>query len=281
MGVAVAFDGDIAGFGAIALTALALLVVGTVDDRIGLGVFARVVAQVAAALVLYSANVRWDVSDSAALNLFATLVWVVGLTNAFNLMDNIDGAAGTVAAVAAGGTGIIGAVDGDSGLTILSFALCGACLGFLPFNLAKPSRIFLGDGGSMPIGVIVAAITMQSPDGSLGWASLPALAPLAGLPIFDTSLVVLSRYRRKAQILSGGRDHLTHRLLGRFGSARSVALILASAQAALCALAMLLDSLSPEEVAAATIAYLACGVAALVILDSPVWLRHVASEQLA
>jgi UDP-GlcNAc:undecaprenyl-phosphate/decaprenyl-phosphate GlcNAc-1-phosphate transferase len=279
LGAALAFDADLDAFAAIALTTLALLVIGTLDDRVGLGVLARVSVQVAAALVLYGANVRWDVTDTAAVNLLVTIVWVVGLTNAFNLMDNLDGAAGTVAAVSAAGTGIVGAADGDTGLAVVSFALCGACLGFLRFNLAKPARIFLGDGGSMPIGLVVAAIVMQSPDGSLGWASLPALAPLAGLPIFDTTLVIVSRYRRGAPILSGGRDHLTHRLLGRLGTARSVAMVMGGAQALLCALAVVLDSLTPQEVAAAAVAYLTCSVVALAILDSPGWLRHVSGEQ--
>ena len=131
----------------------------------------------------------------------------------------------------------------------------------------------------MPVGLAVAAIVMESPDGNLGWASLIALAPLAALPIFDTTLVVISRYRRKAPILSGGRDHLTHRLLGRLGSPLPVALVLGAAQAMLCAMAFMLDNLEQQEVAAAAVAYIACGAVALAILDGPGWLRHVSGEQ--
>ena len=257
----------------IMLAALALFAVGTVDDRIGLGVLVRLGVQVGAALALWSADVRWEVSDAAVLNLLVTLVWVVGVVNAFNLMDNLDGAAATVAAVSALGTGIVAVSQGAPEAAALGFALAGACAAFLRFNLANPARIFLGDGGSMPIGLMVAAVVISCPHGSLGWASLLALAPLAGLPIFDTTLVVFSRYRRGAPILSGGRDHLTHRLLPRVGSERSVALVVGAAQGLLCLLALALVLSDREPVAAAgAAAYLGLGLIAIAALegeDSP------------
>jgi UDP-GlcNAc:undecaprenyl-phosphate GlcNAc-1-phosphate transferase len=92
-------------------------------------------------------------------------------------------------------------------------------------------------------------------------------------------LVVFSRYRRGAPILSGGRDHLTHRLLSKLGSERSVALVLGGAQALFCALAIALHALTQEQVAAAAVAYLAGGAIALVVLDSPAWLRYLPEEQ--
>jgi UDP-GlcNAc:undecaprenyl-phosphate/decaprenyl-phosphate GlcNAc-1-phosphate transferase len=257
----------------IMLAALALFAVGTIDDRVGLGVMVRLGVQVAAAIALWSAEIRWEVTDAAAVNLLVTIVWVVGVVNAFNLMDNLDGAATTVAALSALGAGTVAISQGAPEAAALAFALAGACTAFLRFNLAQPARIFLGDGGSMPIGLVVAGAVMSCPHGSLGWASLLALAPLAGLPIFDTTLVVVSRYRRGAPILSGGRDHLTHRLLPRLGSERSVALVVGAAQGLLCLLALALVLSDREPVAATgTAAYLALGVIAFVALegeDSP------------
>jgi UDP-GlcNAc:undecaprenyl-phosphate GlcNAc-1-phosphate transferase len=278
LGSVLFFASDLPSIAAIALAAVALLVVGTVDDRVRLGVTARLTVQVAAAVVLWSAGVNWDITDTGAINLVVTVIWVVGLINAFNLMDNLDGATGTVAGVSAAGAGILAVVQDDPAMAAFAFALSGACLGFLRFNLAKPARVFLGDGGSMPIGLVVAAIVMGSPTGQ-GWTSLLALAPLAALPIFDTTLVVLSRYRRGAPILNGSRDHLTHRLLSRLGSARSVALVMGGVQALFCALTIALHALAPEEVAAVAVAYLAGGVVALVVFDSPAWLRHLPGEQ--
>jgi UDP-GlcNAc:undecaprenyl-phosphate/decaprenyl-phosphate GlcNAc-1-phosphate transferase len=104
---------------------------------------------------------------------------------------------------------------------------------------------------------------------SLGLTALLAFAPLAGLPLFDTTLVVISRYRRGAPILSGGRDHLTHRLFEGLGSERSVAIVLAVGQSLLVLLALGLRDLSPEGVVAATAGYLLAGAVALALLEGP------------
>src|SRR3954452_13719527 len=228
--------------------ALALFAIGAIDDRVGLGISSRLAIQVLAASLLWATNAGWHLFGSEAANLGITLLWVVGLINAFNLLDNLDGAAGAVGVVAAGGSGILAFAEGDLQVAVLALAVSGACLGFLPYNLARPSRIFLGDGGSMPIGLLVAAVVMSVPHDANGWVAVLAAAPLVGVPIFDTTLVVASRWRRGAPILSGARDHLTHRLLGRLGSARLVALILAGAQTALCGFAAVLYQLPSEGV---------------------------------
>jgi UDP-GlcNAc:undecaprenyl-phosphate/decaprenyl-phosphate GlcNAc-1-phosphate transferase len=265
---AIAFASGFGRLAPITLCAIALFVIGVFDDRVGLGIGPRLAVQVGAGVVLWLADFGWGFGNEA-LELAVTVFWVVGVTNAFNLMDNVDGAAGTVGAVSAAGAGTLAAVNGDPALGALAFALAGACAGFLPFNLARPSRIFLGDGGSMPVGLVVAAVIMSSPESSLGWAGLLVAAPLAGLPILDTTLVVISRYRRGVAILSGGRDHLTHRLLAPLGSVRAVVIALALAQGFLCLLGMGLDNLQREEIAMAAAGYLACGVLAITLLDAP------------
>ncbi len=223
---AIAFGSALDVYAVLFLCALALCAVGTLDDRIGLGIAVRLAVQVAVGVVIWWADLGWQfLGDPGDLAL--TVVWVVGLVNAFNLMDNLDGATGTVAAVSTAGAGVLALIEGQPLLAGLAFSAAGACTAFLRFNLARPSRIFLGDGGSMPLGLIVAVVIATMPGRSLGLEDLFALVPIAGLVILDTSLVVVSRLRRGAPVLSGSRDHLSHRLLGWTGSARGVAMVLA------------------------------------------------------
>jgi hypothetical protein len=109
---------------------------------------------------------------------------------------------------------------------------------------------------------------MGIPQSDSGLATLFAAAPLAGIAIFDTTLVVFSRWRRGARVLSGARDHLTHRLFSRLGSARRVALALAGVQATLCGLAALLYLMSPQAAIAAGFLYVAIGAAVLIRLEA-------------
>jgi UDP-GlcNAc:undecaprenyl-phosphate GlcNAc-1-phosphate transferase len=248
--------------------ALVLLAVGTLDDRVRLGILTRFMVQIGAGFVLWASGVGWDIFSSDLANLWITLLWVVGLVNAFNLLDNLDGSAATVGGVAAAGAGLLAFGQGNHTAAYLALGLSGACAGFLPYNLAKPSRIFLGDGGSMPIGLIMAAAVMAIPYPDGGIATLVAAAPLVGIAIFDTSLVVVSRGRRGAPVLSGARDHLTHRLLKRLGTTRRLALVLAATQATLCGLAAILYQLPADAVIVGGVAYVALGVAVLVRLES-------------
>ena len=147
-----------------------------------------------------------------------------------------------------------------------TFGLAGACVGFLPYNLASPARIFLGDGGSLPIGFVVAASIMALPIGDeLGLEHLLAAVLLAGLPVLDTTLVSVSRRRAGISLLTGGRDHLTHRLAVRLGSARTVALALGAAQACLGAVAIGVVQLGHGSVAVAWTIWFLVATAAIVL----------------
>ena len=273
---AVLLGGGAWRFEVVVLCALAFLAVGTLDDRRGLGPGIRLAVEAAAAVALFAAGAGWSIFASDSMNLLLTVVWVVGIVNAFNLMDNMDGATGTVAAVSASGVAAVALAAGDPVLAALLLALAGACAGFLPYNLARPSRVFLGDGGSMPVGLVIAAGVMALPfeEGLAGLAVLAA-APLVGLPILDTTLVVISRARRGVQILSGGRDHLTHRLRSRLGSPGRVAAALALAQAALCLVAVALAEAGSTAVLASAFAYVMAGAGAIYMLEAPMGSRAV------
>ncbi len=266
-------------FAPIAIGAVVLLGVGTIDDRYALGPLTRLAIEVAAAGVLFAGGIGWDLFASDALNLGLTVVFVTGVVNAFNLMDNMDGATSTVAGVSGATLGVLAAAQGSAGLAAIALALSGACLGFLHFNLATPSRIFLGDGGSMPIGFVVAAAIMAMPGtGDLGWAFVGVAVVLVGLPALDTALVVVSRLRRGAGVFTGGRDHLTHRLCAKLGSARRVALVLAGAQGALTATGAVLAESDKSVAALASTALILVGIALVALLESPEWAPAATTE---
>jgi UDP-GlcNAc:undecaprenyl-phosphate GlcNAc-1-phosphate transferase len=220
---------------AIVVGAIAVWAIGTVDDRFNLPIALRLAVEVGIAVLLWSTGRGWGIFHNSAADLALTIVWVVGLMNAFNLMDNMDGAAATTAAVSAAGAGVLALITGDTALAALSFAVSGACFGFLPRNLARPARIFMGDGGSLLLGLLVARVAMAAvTKGYLGPSGVIVAALLVGIVIFDTTLVTISRTRAGRSVLTGGRDHLTHRLALRLGGPRNVALMLAASQLILC-----------------------------------------------
>ncbi len=223
----------------ILICAAVLLAVGTIDDRRTVRPSVRIAVTGAAAVALWASGAGWSVFGNDAANLALTVGWVIGLVNAFNLMDNMDGAAATVAAVSGTGVAALALISDDAALAALALALVGACVGFLKYNLASPARIFLGDGGSMPLGFVLGAAVMSLPE--LGVSGVPTLIPaalLVGLAIFDTTLVIVSRSRRRVRIWSGARDHVTHRLLPLVRSPRAVAIVLALVQTVLAGLAI-------------------------------------------
>lgn len=262
-------EGLSSAFALVLVVAAFLAVVGTIDDRIHLGIGIRVVAQLGAAMALWLDGIRWEPTGLASLDLAISVVWVVGIVNAFNLLDNIDGATGATAATSAAGIGVYALIEGATVPGLAAFALSGACVGFLRFNLAQPSRIFLGDGGSLPIGFLLAAMAMMVPAAGGSLVALLAAVPLVGVAVFDTTLVVISRRRRGEPVLTGGRDHLTHRLMTVMSGPRAVAVLLVGVQGMLCALGILISGL--PEAAAAFIAagYSAAGVALLVRMETP------------
>jgi len=130
--------------------AACLWILGTVDDRGGVGPGWRVLAEGGAGAALFAAGLGWNTGLPPVFDCGLTMASVVIAVNAFNVMDNLDGACGSVAGVAAAGIGVLAAIRGQTLVAGLAFALAGACAGFLPWNLAGPAKVFLGDGGSMP-----------------------------------------------------------------------------------------------------------------------------------
>jgi len=199
---------------------------GLWDDRRGLGPIVKLVGQFLAAGVLVITDVRISMFPWLWLNIAATLLWIVTITNAMNLLDNMDGLSGGIAAIAAIFFLLFAAMSKQYLVGALAAALVGACIGFLRYNL-NPARIFMGDTGSLFLGFTLAAvgIKLRFPDNSafVTWM-VPAL--VLAVPIFDTTLVSISRLRRGLNPLTTpGKDHLSHRLARITGSPREAVLI--------------------------------------------------------
>jgi UDP-GlcNAc:undecaprenyl-phosphate GlcNAc-1-phosphate transferase len=246
-----------------------LWLVGTLDDRRTVTPLGRIAVELSLAGLLWRLDLGWNLGLGPAVDLVVTAFWVVAVVNAFNLFDNMDGAATTMASVVAGGVMLLGIAQGDPWLSVVAAALCGACLGFLPHNLASPARIFLGDGGSMPIGFAVAALAMIGVSSTNAeWQSLAMGLLFVGVPALDTALVVVSRTRRGVSILTGGRDHLTHRARQRLRTARAVALALGGVQAVISALALIAIRGGSTAILAAVLLYLVGIGVAIAVLDT-------------
>lgn len=199
---------------------------GLWDDRWGLSPAVKLAIQFVAAAILALTDVRISLFPWPALNIAATLLWVVGITNAMNLLDNMDGLSGGIAAIAALFFLLFAAMSKQYLVGALAAALVGACVGFLFYNV-NPARIFMGDTGSLFLGFTLAAvgIKLRFPDNSAFVTWMVPVFVLA-VPIFDTSLVIISRLRRGLNPLTTpGKDHLSHRLARLTGSQREAVLI--------------------------------------------------------
>jgi UDP-GlcNAc:undecaprenyl-phosphate GlcNAc-1-phosphate transferase len=198
---------------------------GIVDDRWGLGSYVKLGGQLLAAGILIYTGVQVRVFQSW-LDIVITVVWVIGITNALNLLDNMDGLAGGIAMIAAIYFTLLAAMSGQYLVGALAAALAGACAGFLVYNW-NPAHIFMGDTGSLFLGFLLAAvgIKLRFPSNSvmITWM-IPIL--VLGVPVFDTTLVFISRLRRGTNPLTTpGKDHLSHRLALLTGSRREAVLL--------------------------------------------------------
>jgi UDP-GlcNAc:undecaprenyl-phosphate/decaprenyl-phosphate GlcNAc-1-phosphate transferase len=216
-----------------------MFVLGLIDDRYGMHPLVKLAGQTAAAGLLLLTGTGLSVADSPWLAVPLTLFWVVGITNAVNLLDNMDGVVSGVVAVAALSLAAHAAGSGRNEVAGLALCLAGACAGFLFFN-AYPARIFMGDCGSLFLGFSISALALAGrvPAAGGGVDSLFLPVAVLAVPILDTSLVTISRRLHGRSVWQGGRDHTTHRLVALGLSERSVAFYLWAGSAALGCLAL-------------------------------------------
>ncbi len=214
---------------------------GIWDDRWGLRPIFKLIGQILGALILVVAGVHTELFPWPALDAALTVFWVVGITNSFNLLDNMDGLSGGVGAIAAAFFMLLAAMSRPPQVLVaaLSAALFGVCLGFLVYNF-NPATIFMGDAGAMFIGYMLAAagIKLRFP-GNITFVTWMIPVLVLGVPIFDTTLVFFSRLRHGLNPLTTpGKDHTSHRLVSMGFTQREAVLILYLLGGALGVLAM-------------------------------------------
>ena len=206
------------------LGAVVIVVLGVLDDIYALPAMPKFLVQIGAALIavlqgnvithlsnpnLFSASPIWNLG---VLSIPFSVLWIVAITNAVNLIDGLDGLACGVSAISSMTLLVIALTVSEPQVALLMAALAGACLGFLPYNL-NPAKIFMGDTGSTFLGYVLAVVSIQ---GLFKYATIISFAVpflLMGLPIFDTCFAILRRVSHGQSPMAPDRGHIHHRLI--------------------------------------------------------------------
>jgi UDP-GlcNAc:undecaprenyl-phosphate GlcNAc-1-phosphate transferase len=258
-GVAIAIGITVASFGAllysdfsaetigkalsVLLPAILISAMGLYDDLKGLDPWPRLVAQtiagIAVAIYLIQNDTLGQAFSNQALNYLVTIIWVVGICNSINFFDNLDGGASGTVAVISIFLFAIAFDHGQSLVSALAVVTAGATLGFLIWN-KTPAKIYMGDAGALFLGVIIGVLTIRlKPEVAPQWRSLSIPLLLMAVPILDTTTVVISRLSRGISPFTGGRDHLSHRLMREGLGRKSTAYALWAMAAAFGAVAFI------------------------------------------
>jgi UDP-GlcNAc:undecaprenyl-phosphate GlcNAc-1-phosphate transferase len=197
------------------LGSVCLFVVGLVDDILHIKPYQKLIGQVmgASLIVYYGLSLPWSASPS--LNMAITIFWLIGITNALNLLDNMDGLAAGIAAIASAFLSASFLANGRPAEALLLGVFCAALVGFLAYN-SNPATIFMGDCGSMFIGFFLASTALMSAAGARSRSFMVVLAVpvlILLIPIFDTTFVTILRKLSGRSASQGGRDHTSHRLV--------------------------------------------------------------------
>ncbi len=220
----------------IILGALVIIALGLIDDVVALKAPIKFLVQIGAALIpilgggLVIERFTNPFSDSGIINLGVfsipiTIIWIVGITNAVNFIDGLDGLACGVSCIASVTLFTIAVIVGEPDLAITMAALAGACLGFLPYNL-NPAKIFMGDTGALFLGFILATVSIQGLFKFYAVISFAVPFVILGLPIFDTAFAIVRRVAKGQSPLRADRGHVHHRLIDMgFDQKQSVAIL--------------------------------------------------------
>lgn len=192
--------------------AVGLAAMGVLDDIRPLPRTVKLVGQLVVAGGAWSLGFRVLAFDSDLLNLVVTAIWIIGITNAFNLLDNMDGLTAGLAGIGGLSFAVMGLLGDLTLVSLMGAAVSGAALGFLVHN-HHPAKVFMGDAGSLFLGFLLALIGIEVEFDALPQVTFLVPVVVLGLPIFDTCLVVASRLRHGRSPFQGYRDHVSHRLV--------------------------------------------------------------------
>jgi UDP-GlcNAc:undecaprenyl-phosphate/decaprenyl-phosphate GlcNAc-1-phosphate transferase len=193
--------------------ATVILLVGMADDRRGgMTPFAKLTGQFVACSTLLAFGIHVTAFGIPWVDIPLTYLWVIGLTNALNLLDNMDGLSAGATSIAGAFFFLLAVLNGQILVALLAAALVGSCLGFLIYNY-NPATIFMGDTGSLSLGFILSVLGMKLQIHHSHDLSFLIAALVLSVPIFDTGFVIWRRLREGRRITQGGKDHTSHRLV--------------------------------------------------------------------
>ena len=251
------------------LPALVLGAMGLFDDLRSLSPWPRLITQTVigtvVALVIVNGGTVGTPFGTSTLNTAITIFWIVGICNSINFFDNLDGAASGAVAIAALGVFLIAFDRGQELVSALSIVTAGATIGFLMWN-KSPAKIYMGDAGALFLGIIISVATIRLNPGIVPtWKSLAIPVMLLAVPLLDTCVAVFSRLSRGLSPLTGGKDHLSHRLV-RAGLSRRVAAVGLWSASGMCAVIAVLVYQYPDSLGTVLIAaFAAIWLVALVL----------------
>jgi UDP-GlcNAc:undecaprenyl-phosphate GlcNAc-1-phosphate transferase len=243
-----------------------VFVLGLMDDKRGMNPLPKLAVQALAALLLVAADLRVTFFiDNYVISALLTVLWVVLVTNAFNLLDNMDGLSAGVAAIASAVFFFVALQAGQVFVSAFLAVLAGALLGFLYYNFA-PAKLFLGDAGSLFIGFLLAAMTVAGTFYESGKGVYSAFLPVLalGVPLFDTGSVMFIRWRAGKPFFQGDTNHFSHRLVRLGMTRREAVLTIYLLGLILGAAAALLRQL--DRFGAVVIFFIGLGIIALIVL---------------
>jgi UDP-GlcNAc:undecaprenyl-phosphate GlcNAc-1-phosphate transferase len=232
------------------LPALLLGAMGLIDDLRSLSPWPRLITQsvvgsIVAFIIVQGGTIGTPFGTST-LHTAVTIFWIVGICNSINFFDNLDGAASGAVAIAALGVFFIAFDRGQELVSALSIVTAGATIGFLMWN-KSPAKIYMGDAGALFLGIIISVATIRlNPGITPTWKSLAIPVILLAVPLLDTCVAVFSRLARGLSPLTGGKDHLSHRLV-RAGLSRRVAAIGLWSASGVCAVVAVLVYRYPDS----------------------------------
>jgi len=210
-----------------------IVIAGILDDIFELRAIYKLAAQLIAAIifVVFGNTIDWmsnpfgEMFKLGILGIPLTILWVVGITNAVNLIDGLDGLAAGVATISSVTLFIVSILNQRYEAAVITIAIAGACLGFLPFNF-NPAKIFMGDTGSMFLGFMLSAISVYSTIKSATALAVAVPILAIGLPIFDTFFAIIRRLINKKPIMKPDKGHIHHRLLDKGLTQRQAVLVM-------------------------------------------------------
>jgi UDP-GlcNAc:undecaprenyl-phosphate/decaprenyl-phosphate GlcNAc-1-phosphate transferase len=253
---------------------LILAIIGLIDDKNNLSAAIRLVIQlimsILISLILIQGEYAARITEISMINILISIFWIVGITNAFNFLDNLDGAAAGITVISSAAIFALSLMGDQYLIATFSLTICAGSLGFLFWNL-NPARIYLGDSGALFIGLILSVLLLQlepSTAEKLSSIAIPVL--VMAIPIIDTCVVVFSRFLRGVSIFQGGRDHLSHRIIALGFNRKQAALFIWTIGAFYAFLAVAIDYFSfAHEDALSMVGLISIFVTTIIFLRQP------------